>query len=94
MQLERDVEAYLGKSVRKLGGRCVKFLPDEENGMPDRLVLLPGGIVVWVELKNGETEKARKLQQLQHKRLRDLGQIVCVGQTKAQIDNILDRYGK
>lgn len=94
MQLERDVEAYLGKSVRRLGGKSLKFIPDEENGMPDRLVLLPGGVSVWVELKNGETEKARKLQQLQHKRLRDLGQIVEVGQTKEQIDQLLTRYGK
>ena len=94
MQLERDVESYLGKSVRRLGGRCVKFIPDEENGMPDRIVMLPGGVLIWVELKNGETEQARRLQNLQHKRLRDLGQRVEVVHTKAAVDELMREYMK
>ena len=92
MQLEKDVEGYLGRQVRKMGGACVKFIPDIENGFPDRLVMLPGGKVVWVELKNGTSEKARKLQQMQHHRLRVLGQRVEVVQTKEQVDELLEEY--
>ena len=49
--LEREVEAYLRTRVEQAGGICVKFLPDLVTGMPDRVVLLPGGVVVWVETK-------------------------------------------
>lgn len=94
MQLERDVESYLGRQVKKMDGMCVKFIPDIENGMPDRIVLLPGGITVWVETKNGTSEKARKLQQMQHRRLRLLGQKVVVAQTKEQVDRLLQEYKK
>ena len=92
VQLEKDVEGYLTRQVERLDGKCLKFIPDIDNGMPDRIVLLPGGIVVWVELKNGKTEKARKLQRLQHRRLRLLGQRVEVVQTKEAVDELLEEY--
>ena len=94
MQLEKDVESYLGRQVKKMDGMCVKFIPDIENGFPDRIVLLPGGIVVWVETKNGTSEKARKLQRMQHRRLRLLGQRVEVVQTKEAADRLLQEYKK
>lgn len=92
MQLEKDVESYLVRQVEKRGGRCMKYIPDVDNGMPDRLVLLPGGVLVWVETKNAG-EKARKLQRLQHRRLRELGQRVEVLDTKAKIDEFLAGMG-
>ncbi len=92
MQLEKDVEGYLVRQVGKLGGQCVKFLPDIENGFPDRLVLLPGGVSVWVELKNGTSEKTRRLQRMQHQKLRKLGQRVEVVQTKEAVDVLLRDY--
>lgn len=92
MQLERDVESYLTRSVERLGGRCVKFLPDVDNGMPDRIVMLPGGVLIWVELKNGTEEEARKLQQMQHRKLRRLGQWVEVVQTKEAVDALLQEF--
>ena len=92
MQLEKDVEGYLTRQVERLGGRCLKFIPDVDNGMPDRIVLLPGGITVWVELKNGEGETARRLQQMQHAKLRKLGQRVEVIQTKEAVDRLLLEY--
>lgn len=94
MQLEKDVESYLGTQVRKEGGRCIKFIPDVDNGMPDRIVLLPGGVLIWVETKNGTSENARKLQQMQHRRLRLLGQKVVVAHTKNQVDDLLKGYQK
>lgn len=92
MQLERDVESYLTRSVERLGGRCEKFIPDLSNGMPDRIVMLPGGVLIWVELKNGTEEEARKLQQMQHRKLRRLGQRVEVVQTKEAVDALLQEF--
>ena len=54
MDLERDVERYLSHEAEKLGGWCVKFIPDNVPGMPDRLLLLPGGVTVWVENRGRE----------------------------------------
>ena len=61
MQLERDVEGYLRRQVENRGGKCYKFIPDIDNGMPDRIIVLPGGILVWVETKKGEGETAKLL---------------------------------
>lgn len=89
MQLERDVEGYLRRQVEKRGGKCYKFIPDTDNGMPDRIIVLPGGILVWVETKNGEDENARLLQRVQHRKLRAMGQRVEIVHTKAQADALL-----
>lgn len=92
MQLEKDVEAYLRRTVRQRGGRCLKYVPDIDNGMPDRLVLLPGSVVLWIELKNGKSEQARRLQQVQHRKLRTLGQRVEVIHTKQEVDELLREF--
>ena len=89
MQLERDVEGYLRRQVEKRGGKCYKFIPDIDNGMPDRIIVLPGGILVWVETKNGDDEQARLLQRVQHRKLRSLGQRVEIAHTKAQVDALM-----
>lgn len=88
---ERDVETYLtGQLKSKLGLACIKFIPDNRNGMPDRLVLLPAGRVLWVELKTtGGT--LSPIQKLRHEELKRAGHdIVCVW-TKAQADELVTR---
>ena len=85
MILERDVEGFLVRKVEEQGGRCEKFNPDNDNGMPDRIVMLPGGLLIWVETKRAETEHKRKLQQAQCVLLRRLGQRVATCHTKAEV---------
>lgn len=59
--LERDVEKRLIKPVRELGGLCLKFESPGYTGVPDRLLLFPGGRVVFVETKApGKTERPRQ----------------------------------
>lgn len=94
MRLEKDVEAYLTRQVEKRGGMCKKYIPDIDNGMPDRIIMLPGGVLMWCELKNGESAQARKLQQLQHRKLKALGQRVEVVHTKEQVDKLMSEYDK
>ena len=48
---EAKVEAYLGEQVKSLGGLCIKLNPLWYVGIPDRLVILPGGRIGFVELK-------------------------------------------
>ena len=48
---ERDVERYLRERVKQLGGRAYKFVSPGNNGVPDRIVMLPGGKLFFVELK-------------------------------------------
>ena len=90
--LERDVEAHLRLRVEKAGGLCVKFLPDLMTGMPDRIVLLPGGVVVWVETKKPRGGKLSEVQKYRHKKLQALGQIVEVCWTKEDADRIVAKY--
>ena len=47
---EAAVEAHLRRVVKRLGGYTMKLVPSDK-GAPDRLVLLPGGIIRFVELK-------------------------------------------
>ena len=53
MELEKNVEAWLGKEIRKLGGLWFKFTSPGRTGVPDRIMMLWGG-VYFVEMK---TEK-------------------------------------
>lgn len=70
-ELEASLEAHFYRQVRLLGGMVDKIAPTRK-GMPDRLVLLPGGRVYLVELKadNGSTSPA---QRLYHQRAAELG---------------------
>ena len=75
--LERDIEAGLVTEVRKHGGRAYKFVSPGNDGVPDRLVVMPGGKTIFVELKRTSGE-LRPQQRIQIERLMDLGQTVEV----------------
>ena len=49
--LEKDIEAYLVRKVRDAGGKAYKFVSPTNRGVADRLVVLPGGRVWFVEVK-------------------------------------------
>jgi len=69
---EAAVERRLAKEVKATGGICWKLSAAWVAGTPDRLCLLPGGRVIFVEVK-APGKKPRKLQLLIHKKLRALG---------------------
>ncbi len=74
---EADIEKKLVSGIKRLGGRAYKWVSPGNNGVPDRIVILPGMYPVFVELK---TEKGRltALQKVQVDRLRGMGQDVRV----------------
>ena len=49
--LEKEIEAKLVDVVKRHGGMCLKWVCPGWAGVPDRIVLLPGGKVIFVELK-------------------------------------------
>jgi hypothetical protein len=69
--LERNVEKALCKRVKELGGMCEKFTSPGRRSVPDRLVTLPGGCIIFVELK-APGKPATDLQQRDHNRRRTL----------------------
>ena len=74
MMLEKAIERRLKREVEKtvLGAACMKWVCPGYSGVPDRIILLPGGKIVFVELKApGKHERAR--QEYVHTRLRKLG---------------------
>ena len=87
---ERDVESYLVRCVKAVGGRCVKFNPESMRGMPDRVVMFPQGRLWWVELKKPKGGRLSPVQVHRHKELRDLGQNVAVVWCKEDVDELCE----
>ena len=71
--LEKDIEKKLRLTVAKYGGQCLKWVCPGWSGVPDRIVLLPGGHVVFVETKRPKGGKLDALQKWWEKKLIDLG---------------------
>lgn len=76
-EIEQEAEKTLREGVKKLGGRAYKFVSPGNSGVPDRIVILPDRPPVFVELKR-PGEEPRKLQKVQIRILRRLGQDVRV----------------
>jgi hypothetical protein len=81
--LEKDIEAAFVGRVKSLGGTAEKFTSLNRRSVPDRLVTLPGGVIVFVELK-APGKMPTEAQARDHNRRRALGCRVIV------IDNMRD----
>lgn len=86
---EKSIEQKLALMVKKRGGICPKWVSPGFDGVPDRIVLLPGGRIAFVEVK-APGKKPRPLQIARHKLLTHLGFKVYILDTEEQIGGILD----
>lgn len=90
---EKLIERTLVNAVQQAGGLCIKLLTHLFIGLPDRLVLLPGGKLFFVELKTTGL-KPRKIQEVVHNKLRALGFYVLVIDSTAIAKSIVDETSK
>lgn len=74
---ESELENKFRAFVKQAGGKAYKFVSPGNDGVPDRLVIFPGGRVGFVELKQ-TGQKPRKLQEHRMQELRELGCFVSV----------------
>ena len=89
---EKTIETKLVQAVRAKGGLAPKFTSPGFDGGPDRLVLLPGGKVAFIELKApGKT--LRPLQVRRKRQLEALGfSVYCIDRPE-QIETVLQEIG-
>ena len=86
---EKIIEQKLVSTAKAMGGIVPKFISPGFDGMPDRIVLLPGGHIGFVEVKAMGC-KPRPLQVARHGLLQRLGFRVYVIDGIEQIGGVLD----
>ena len=86
---EKRVEKIFTDAVKKMGGMAVKFTSPGLDWVPDRIVLLPGRKIAFVELK-APGKKPRPLQIKRMRQLKSLGFPVYVVDGVEQIGGVLD----
>lgn len=72
MTLERNVEQALVRKVKSLGGMCEKFTSPGRRSVPDRIITMPNGRIIFVELK-APKKKPTENQLRDHAKRRALG---------------------
>lgn len=89
MESEKTTEKYLRDKIKKIRGFAYKFISPGNAGVPDRLICLPGGKAVFVELKS-EGKRSTELQKHQQDKLRALGfKVYADVDTKSKVDEIV-----
>lgn len=90
---EKWLEQQLMYRIRLMGGWAVKFWPYSVAGFPDRLVLMPGGRMAFVELKNPEAKPKPKPHQVRViNKLIGLGFQVDVIDSEEKIEIFLNKF--
>lgn len=85
---EKDLEARLRKEIEKRGGVALKLLSQLHRGLPDRLILMPGGRTYFAEIKT-TGKNPTKLQRHCHDQLRRLAFPVFVIDSWEDLDDVL-----
>jgi hypothetical protein len=89
---EDSIENHLKAVVKAAAGKCIKMHPVGCVGIPDRLVLLPGGIMVLIELKRPKGGVFSAMQDHWYRWLTDNGFSVERLKTKGEIDECIRQY--
>lgn len=85
---ENIIESYLRNQVKILGGKAYKFVSPGNAGVPDRLVCLPGGIIIFIETK-APGKKPTVRQKKKQRELMKLGNCVLILDSKSAVDDFI-----
>lgn len=86
---ESEIEKHLKSEVEKRGGITAKMTVMGRRGWPDRLVLLPDGLMAFVELKRPKVGVVSANQQNIHRKIRKLGGRIYVVASKQQVNDLM-----
>lgn len=90
-RLESDLEEKCRSYVRMCGGELLKFKSPSSNGVPDRIMLLPGGKIVFIEFKRNAKSVMQPLQPYWRERFTTLGQTVWTVWDYSTFTALVDR---
>ena len=90
---ESQTEARLSRGAKQAGGLCLKWVSPGCTGVMDRIVLLPGGWVIFVELKQPGGRLSER-QKWMADALARLGMDVRCLWNKEQVDKFLEEVGQ
>lgn len=69
---ESDIEKWLVGQIKEIGGFADKFVSPGNPGVPDRIIVMPGGRIIFVELKT-EIGRLSGIQKWQRERYQKMG---------------------
>lgn len=88
---EKRIEQVFNNTVKECGGMSIKLVPLHIMGLPDRLALLPGGIVLFAELKS-PGKKPRAIQEVIINKIRGLGfEVLVIDSTNKAREYVKER---
>lgn len=90
---ENDIERYFKREAEKRGAIVWKFVSPNQSGVPDRIVLMPGGWVAFAEIK-APGKKPRALQKAVFAKMARLDIPVWVIDTKEKADKFIEHHVK
>jgi len=88
--LEKAIERYFCEAVARAGGVAEKVVSLSARGFFDRLALLPGGRVIFAEIKKPKGGVVAAHQRTRHEVYRSLGAEVVVIKTFADVDRLMN----
>ena len=87
--MEKQIEAYLRNEVKKRGGLALKFVSPGTAGVMDRILLIQGGLAIFVETKS-TGKQLRPLQVAMKRKFEALGFRCEVIDSKEQVKTLIN----
>ncbi|AXN58313.1 endonuclease [Bacillus phage Wes44] len=92
MHTEKQIENYLKRKFESIGAIVLKFTSPGQAGVPDRIIILPDGLTIFVEVKC-KTGRLAPLQQHWIRKLHKQGAYAWVVWSYEDVDRILEAHG-
>ncbi|USL89241.1 nuclease [Bacillus phage vB_BceS_LY1] len=92
MHTEKQIENYLKRKFESIGSIVLKFTSPGQAGVPDRLIILPDGFTIFVEVKC-KTGRVAPLQQHWVDKINKQGANAHFVWSYEDVDKLLGVYG-